>query len=465
MPFQTTQPRFRRRLVASLLGAATVFAVAAPGQNCAQTSIGAVPLNDLAGSYQGFTGGLYGNGSNVPPAAHAALGDSRMAAVVPRDATGAPAPSGRIVVLSIGMSNTTQEFSAWQQFAAGDPFRNPAVLLVDGAQGGQDAVTISNPAAAFWQIVDQRLQAAGATAQQVQVVWLKQAIAGVNGGFPAAAQQLEGLLAQIVGILRARYPKLELCFVSSRTYAGYATTQLNPEPYAYESAFGVRWLLERQIAGDPALNCDPAAGAVLAPWLAFGPYLWTDGLTPRSDGLVWACADVQPDGTHPSPAGRDKVAALLQQFFTTDPRCAPWYVGTSPVASFQLYGAGCGGAAGVPNLRKNGDPRIGNLSFRLGLDHAAPQALAALWFATQPAQLPIAGACSLLVDPGTGLPVLIGFTSPNGTRQEPLPIPNDPTLVGAQLFAQWLVEDGAGAPLPGLLGLAVSRGARIVLGP
>jgi hypothetical protein len=440
----------------------TPFALA---QNCANTSIGAVPLVDLTtGTYQGFTGGLYGNGANVPPPAHRALGLQRMADVVPRDSTGAPAASGRIVLLSLGMSNTTQEFSTWLATAATDPNRNPAVTIVDGAQGGQDAVTIANPNAMFWTVVDQRLANAAVTPQQVQVIWLKEAIAGVSGGFPAAAQQLQGLLGQIVRIVRQRYPNAALCFCSSRTYAGYATTALNPEPYAYESGFGVRWLLAQQIGGDPQLNCDPAAGPVVAPWLGFGAYLWTDGTTPRSDGLVWACADVQPDGTHPSPSGRQKVAALLQQFFTTNELAAPWYVLPGASATFTLYGAGCAGVAGVPTLRTNGLPRLGNATFRVGVEDAAPQALALLWFSTAAAALPIVGACDLLVDPTAGLPVWAGFTSPNGVRVEPLPIPNQPALIGAELRCQWLLEDAAGTALPGFAGLATSRGGTLHIG-
>jgi hypothetical protein len=444
---------------------AAVLAAAAPAQNCTVTSIGAVPLSELGtGTYQGYPGGLYGSGQNTPPAAHLAQGLARMAAVVPRDAAGQPAAAGRIVVVSIGMSNTTQEFGAWLTLAHGDPMRNPAVTIVDGAQGGQDAVAVANPAAPFWSVVDQRLASAGVTPQQVQVVWLKEAIAGVGGGFPGAAVQLQGLLAQIARNLRARYPNVVLCFCSSRTYAGYATTALNPEPYAYESAFAVQWLVAQQAQGDPQLNCDPAAGPVLAPWLGWGPYLWADGTTPRADGLVWTCADVQPDGTHPSPAGRAKVAGLLQQFFTTDPLAAPWYGGSGNAAAFALYGAGCPGSAGVPELRTNGLPRLGAQGFRVGVEHAAPNALAVLWWSDAAAALPIAGTCSLLVDPAAGLPVWIGVTSGAGTRLEPLPIPNQPALTGTVLRCQWLVDDAAGAPLPGFLGVAASAGGRLHLG-
>lgn len=438
----------------------------AAAQNCANTSIGQVPLNDLGtGTYQGFVGGLYGGGLNAPPPAHQASGLNRMAGVVPRDAAGVPATGGRIVLLSIGMSNTTQEFSTWMATAATDPNKNPAVTIVDGAQGGQDAVVISNPNANFWTVVNQRLTNAGATPAQVQVVWLKEAIAGVTGGFPGAATQLQGLLGQIARILKTRYPNCVLCFCSSRTYAGYATTMLNPEPYSYESGFAVQWLLQQQIGGDPNLNCDPAAGAVMAPWLGFGPYLWTDGTTPRSDGLTWLCpTDVQPDGTHPSLAGRQKVAGLLQQFFTGNSLAAPWYVGIGNAASFTVYGSGCAGVAGVPNMRNNSLPFLGNANFRVGVENAAPTALASLWFGYAQATLPIVGPCQLLIDPSAGLPVWLSITSAIGTRIELLAIPNNPGLVGADLYCQWLIEDAAGTALPGFLGLAASRGARIHIG-
>ncbi|HZN37585.1 MAG TPA: hypothetical protein VFD82_02210 [Planctomycetota bacterium] len=447
------------------LSAVLVTAVSVPAQNCNNTSIGAVPLMDLGiGTYQGLTGGLYGNGANTPPPAHQALGVTARSLVVPRDAAGLPAVGGRIVLLSIGMSNTTQEYSTWIVTANGDPNKNPAVTIVDGAQGGQDAVIVANPNANFWTVVDQRLANAGVTPQQVQVVWLKEAIAGVTGGFPGASTQLQGLLAQIARNIRARYPNVQLCFCSSRTYAGYATTSLNPEPYAYESGFAVKWLIEQQINGDPQLNCDPQQGTVLAPWLGWGPYLWTDGTTPRSDGLVWLCADVQPDGTHPSPSGRAKVANLLQQFFTTNNLTVPWYLGGGTTASFTIYGAGCSGTSGVPVMRSNGLPTLGNLNFRIGVESAAPQSIAALWFSGAAAQLPIVGACTLLVDPSTGLPVWLSVTSPLGVRIESLPIPNVPSLAGGQLFCQWLIDDSQGAPLPPLQGLAMSRGARLTLG-
>jgi hypothetical protein len=187
---------------------------------------------------------------------------------------------------------------------------------VDGAQGGQDAEIVKDPNARFWDVVDQRLSAADATSAQVQAVWLKEAIARESNQFPADAKRLKADLAAIVGVLRGRFPNLRLVYVSSRTYGGYASTSLNPEPFAYDSGFAVKWLV-----------ADRIAGKLKGPWVAWGPYLWTNGEKGRKDGLVWTCADVRPsDGTHPSESGRQKVAQLLLKFFTTDATARPWFV-------------------------------------------------------------------------------------------------------------------------------------------
>ncbi|MCB0217698.1 MAG: hypothetical protein KDH92_13740 [Chloroflexi bacterium] len=317
-------------LVAAGLGAVSPIARAA---DCSGTETGMTPLDALGTEgYKGLPGGLYPGGQDQPPRSHARLAETRAGRILPRDASGAPDPSGAVVLLSIGMSNTTQEFSTFRRLAAGDPRLHPALSIVDGAQGGQTAADIRDPAARFWEVVDQRLSAAGNTAAQVQAIWLKSANrqpgADGNPDTLPAARRLAADLEAVVGVAGQRYPNLQLIFLSSRIYAGYASSSLNPEPYAYESGLAVRWLIEAQIDGTPAL--DPAAGA---PILLWGPYLWADGLRPRADGLQWACEDFQADGTHPSDSGRAKVAELLMAFFKTDAASHGWFMAPGPTAS------------------------------------------------------------------------------------------------------------------------------------
>ena len=285
------------------------------------------PLPELAGNYQGQDGGLYGGGKNEPPPAQQAAAARALAELRPLDAEGKPGADGKIVLLSIGMSNTTMEFSKFKQLADADPRKAPAVVIVDGAQGGQDAPAWTPADAAPWRVADQRLAAAGASARQVQVVWIKQAVKGPQAGFPAESDRLREAIGEIVRLAKQRYPNLRVAFLSSRIYAGYAVGRLNPEPYAYESAFAVRGLIQAQMKGDPALNADPARGAVQAPVLLWGPYLWANGATPRQgDGLAWKPEDYAKDFTHPGEVGRQKVAKLLLDFFTGDANAKPWFV-------------------------------------------------------------------------------------------------------------------------------------------
>ena len=300
----------------AILAVAAIFvlpssgAIGRTGANCAGTSVSMTPLADLGTKrYHGYTGGLYGNGKNAPSATYLKTGLAAAKRVHPID--------GRVVLLSIGMSNMTQEFSAFKRLADSDARKSPQLTIVDGAQGGQDAETIKDPSARFWSVVDARVGAAGATAAQVQAVWLKEAIARQANRFPADALQLQSDLRRIVGILRSRFPNLQLIYLSSRTYAGYATTALNPEPQAYDSGFAVRWLVNERVKGK-----------LEGPWIAWGPYLWTNGERGRKDGLVWTCTDTRSsDGTHPSESGQAKVASLLLKFFSTNTTAKSWFLG------------------------------------------------------------------------------------------------------------------------------------------
>jgi len=325
----------RRAFALAFAVGLAVFLSALPAlhaSNCAGTAVGKTPINDLGtGTYQGQPGGLYPGGLDLRPAWHDANLD-RVGRVMLLDAQGQPdAAGGRIVLMSVGMSNTTQEFSTFKPLADADPAKNSRLVIVDAAQGGQDAAIISNPAAPYWTGVDQKLAAAGVTPLQVESIWLKEARAQPTEAFPTDATILRDQLRSIVQIIGARYPNTRSVYLSSRTYAGYATSTLNPEPYAYQSAFSVKWLIEEQLSGGSALNFDPDRGPVLAPWISWGPYLWADGLTPRSDGLTWECNDfVTTDGTHPSASGRSKVASALLSFFKSDSTTAPWFVDCAP---------------------------------------------------------------------------------------------------------------------------------------
>ena len=315
-------------LVALVAGLLTVAVGTTRAANCAGTSTGLIPVTDLgAGFYQGVQGGLYPGGANVRPAAHEAAGVAIANTIGPLDTLGqTDATNGRVVFVSIGMSNCTQEFSAFVLKSNADPVRKSNVRTIDCAMGGQTAQILAQPMSAYWDTVKTRLRGHGSSPAQVQVVWLKDANAGPTGGFQVTTDTLAAQFFRIVQFIQQKLPNVKQVFFTSRIYAGYASTALNPEPYAYENAFAIKRVIAQQLAGDPALNYDAANGPVVAPWLSWGPYVWADGLNPRSDGLTWACTELNAsDGTHPSSTGRAKVADSLLAFVRRDAATAPWY--------------------------------------------------------------------------------------------------------------------------------------------
>ena len=110
-----------------------------------------VPLTELGtGTYLGFQGGLYPGGSNQMPEQHKSAGEEFTHQIQPLDTAGSPSSSGRIVLLSIGMSNTSREFcgktnrDCWPGTFIHLAQENPSVeqtglTILNGAQSGQAA--------------------------------------------------------------------------------------------------------------------------------------------------------------------------------------------------------------------------------------------------------------------------------------------------------------------------------------
>ena len=109
------------------------FSATMLAQNCSKTSTGIRPLSELGMElYFGYQGGLYGNGLNESPSAHNAAGIELSQSIVPLSASGTvDQEAGRIVFLSIGMSNATQEFSQFKRLADALPERTRHLEMHD----------------------------------------------------------------------------------------------------------------------------------------------------------------------------------------------------------------------------------------------------------------------------------------------------------------------------------------------
>lgn len=279
----------------------------------AASQTGLQPISELAQPYLGVgEPGLYPGGANEPTGEHLAHGLARAAAVVPRAPDGAASADGWIGLVAVGMSNANQEWSRFERESDRLGRHASRVILVDAARGGDDAFAMDEPTDPYWAFFDGRLAAAGVAPEQVQVVWLKQSVAGeaTSGGFPDRMAPLTAALGSIVDVLAARCPNLALVFLSSRIFAGYSPN--GREPFAYETAFAVKGAIGLAQAGP-------------GPWLGWGPYPWADGSVARADGLVWRPGDLEGDGIHPASTAEWKVAHQLDRHFASSPLATSWF--------------------------------------------------------------------------------------------------------------------------------------------
>ncbi|MEZ4700750.1 MAG: T9SS type A sorting domain-containing protein [Rhodothermales bacterium] len=310
-----------------------------------------VPMIDMKGlAYRGFQGGLYADGTNEMPEAHRLAGLAAARSIEPLDINGKPDPNGVYILTSIGMSNTSDEFcgvadpnnpckiGTFMNRAGLDPeIDHTNFVLIDGADPGKTAEKwVDSGLSDYRRILDEELNPFGYSEKQVQIAWIKLANAPPSGTLPDAgadAFRLQEQFGQVARAMKERYPNLKMIFFSSRIYAGYATTDRNPEPYAYEQGFAVKWTVNAQIRQMETGEMDPVSGDLdlntVAPWIGWGPYMWADGTNPRSDGLVWTKEDFKDDGVHPAKPGIEKVADMLLDFFKSSPLTSCWVLAGS----------------------------------------------------------------------------------------------------------------------------------------
>ena len=300
--------------------------------NVPSTSTPMVALNDLGtGTYQGSEGGLYPNGSNSRPDPHDSDGVAIAQGIQPLDSDGNPDPNGKEVLLAVGESTAQNEFNYFLPIANADPSKNPSVLLVNGAQGGATPNQFKSKTSNYWAtVLNNYLPQNSVTPQQVVAAWIEDTDGIASGTFPSDISTLQSEYETMMRTMLTLFPNLKLVYFSSRVYGGYSNgvgKPSNPEPYAYEVGFAVKWAIQDQINGVGNLNYNAANGAVVAPWMSWGPYYWSNGMLGRNDGTVWDCEDFSADGTHPSSTfGQGKVATPLLNFLKTDSTTTPWYL-------------------------------------------------------------------------------------------------------------------------------------------
>lgn len=305
--------------------------------DCDNVTSGNVPITEIGtGFFMGYQGGLYPGGSNNIPPAHLLAGRNMGNTIKPLNAEGAvDMDNGKIVFVAFGASTAGNTFNTFKATVNSTPdIYNPCLKFVNLCMGGKGLETMIPPQHDwYWaQIADTLMEDFEVTAEQVQIGWIKTASKDDSiPEFPMQADSIYDKYIPSIQRIKENFPNIRILYISSHAYGGYAgelsdNADLAGEPAAYYGGFAVKWVIEDQIEGSPEL--DYTGVDAVSPWLAWGPYFWADGLTPRAaDGLIWECEDYEPDGGgfHLSESGKTKESEMLIDFLYNHPSSKKWF--------------------------------------------------------------------------------------------------------------------------------------------
>ncbi|MEZ5013679.1 MAG: T9SS type A sorting domain-containing protein [Chitinophagales bacterium] len=306
--------------------------------DCAHTSTGNIPINDLgAGYYLGYQGGLYPDGSNDMPNGHAKSGIFFANNIKPLDKNGnVDLDSGKVVFMAFGASTMGNTFNYFKTMVNNTPdIYNPCLALVNGCIGGKGLETMIPPGHHwYWEyLADTLMQANDISAEQVQIGWIKSASKDDTINiFPLQADSIYSKYIRAINELKKNFPNLKILYINSHAYGGYAgdmsdNADIAGEPAAYFGGFSVKWVIEDQLNGSSDLKY--LGKYAKSPWLSWGPYYWADGINPReTDGLTWECDEFDPEGGgfHLSDSGKMKEAQMMIDLLVNSNAASKWFL-------------------------------------------------------------------------------------------------------------------------------------------
>jgi len=301
-------------------------------KDCDHDHTGLVPITDLgAGLYRGTSGGLYPGGSNVRPTEYLDKCIEHAQNILPLNTDGEYDENGKIIMLGIGASNPGAEFAKFVSFSNAFEPLNDNLVIINACMPSTGLQEMNYTYADYWDALYDLLEENGYSSKQVQVIWVEEENTDTGDTtFPAAALALVEDYLALLQAVHYLYPNTQLCYLSARAYSGYASPSDETiengllYPRDYLNGWSIKWFIENVINNELGYNFEePEADIPLVTW---GTYHWTDGSTPRLDGLYLDCeVDVAEDGLHLSGSGELKMGQLMFNYFSTDTTAKYWY--------------------------------------------------------------------------------------------------------------------------------------------
>ncbi len=232
---------------------------------------------------------------------------------------------GTIGVVCIGMSNATQECSAYISALGHELTGHSAqVEVVDCAVGGHAIEKWADPAFdhSLWSRCMDRVAQAGLQPEQVRVLYHKAA-----NQFTAEADMMTPLppypdpgsdyfnfidnLSALAARVPEKFPSVQAVYTTSRSYGGYAGQAARGEPLSYEEGHALNtWLAD-----------NPELGGI---WYGWGPYIWApdcDQEVRNGSDVCYVREDYQDDGVHPAAGALEKISQMIHEHFLQE----DWY--------------------------------------------------------------------------------------------------------------------------------------------
>ncbi len=289
------------------------------------------------GTYLGFQGGLYPDGYNTMPYPHFAAGMNISRQVLPLDTLGnLDLIDGKAGLICLGASTAGNAFNHFKSVAEADPMVNPCLRFVNAALGAKGLEVMIDTVVNSWYWDDNvmvDIADANISRYQVQVIWIMvTSRIDTIMLWPFQPRSVTDKFEALMPILLAKFPNLKQVYASGFGYGGYADPtkefyDMIVEPSSYWNNWSIKFLVERQIDGDPDLKYTLPDRK--SPWISWGPHIWADGLRKNvTDGLYWYCTvDYKPDGGgyHLSNEGKDKAGELIYNFFKNSTIAADWF--------------------------------------------------------------------------------------------------------------------------------------------
>jgi len=284
----------------------------------------AVMINNIESftTYKGQAGGLYQGSKNSPELNQKILIQKQLQLIRPVDWQGVSSSEGKVGFVFIGEPYTSGEFEVLANFIEGNAQANQSLVLVDAAQSNLN-VNHWNKSLFAWDVLSKKVQERGITANQVQILW-------INLGFDSYSENLDtdietqaDMLENIVKTALVKYPATKVVYLSSPRYAGLSKDANFQEPQAYEAAFALRELINRQERG-VLLFSESSAASTTVPALVWGPYIWNNDTTGISP-FGYKPESYVADGLILTIQGKQRLAVDLFDFWSSYEFSKVWF--------------------------------------------------------------------------------------------------------------------------------------------